>query len=57
MKTIIDILNAYQKGQINKSDFIQEMYDTHHKGLFDYADHLKKTNIKKIEIEDGHVEP
>lgn len=55
MKKIIDILSAYENGQIKKSDFIQEMYEAHHKGLFDYADHLKKTNIKKIEIEDDRV--
>jgi FkbM family methyltransferase len=55
MKKIVDTLSAYQNDQISKSDFIQEMYEMHHMGLFDYADHLKKTNVKKIEIEDGRV--
>jgi FkbM family methyltransferase len=55
MKKINDILSAYQQGQIDKSGFIREMYEEHHAGLFDYAQHLAKTNIKKIEVEDGRV--
>jgi FkbM family methyltransferase len=55
MKKIQDILSAYQHGQIDKHSFIREMYEEHHAGLFDYAQHLCRTNIKKIEIEDGQV--
>jgi FkbM family methyltransferase len=55
MKKINDILGAYQQGQIDKPGFIREMYEEHHTGLFDYAQHLAKTNIKKIEVEDGRV--
>jgi FkbM family methyltransferase len=31
------------------------MYQDHHSAFFDYADYLNKTNVKKIEIEDGRV--
>lgn len=55
MKKINDILSAYQYGQIDKHAYIREMYEEYHAGLFEYAQHLVKTNIKKIEIEDGHV--
>lgn len=55
MKKIDDILSAYQQGQIDKSGFIREMYEEHHAGLFDYAQHLARTNIKKIEVEDSRV--
>ena len=55
MKKINDILQAYQAGKIDKPNFIREMYEEHHAGLFDYAQHLSKTNIKKIEVEDGRI--
>ena len=55
MKKINDILDAYQQGQIDKPGFIRKMYEEHHVGLFDYAQHLAKTNIKRIELEDGCV--
>ena len=45
MKQIDDILCAYQQGQIDKPSFIRKMYEEHHAGLFDYAQHLAKTNI------------
>jgi FkbM family methyltransferase len=55
MKKINDTLNQFHQGFINKTDFIREMYQLHHAKLFDYAQHLSKTNIKKIEIEDGKI--
>lgn len=55
MKKINEILAAYQKELIDKPTFIREMYQEHHAGLFDYAQHLAKTNIKKIEVEDHRV--
>lgn len=55
MQNINAILNAYQQGQIDKPSYIREMYREHHAGLFDYAQYLAKTNIKRIEIEDGRV--
>lgn len=44
----------YQNGSITKAQFIQLMHEVH-AGLFEYADFLKKTDIKKIEISDGLV--
>jgi FkbM family methyltransferase len=55
VKKISDTLSAYQQGQIDKPAFIRAMYEEHHTGLFDYAQHLSNTNIKKIEVEDGRV--
>lgn len=43
------------QGEINKVAFIQSMYERHHAVLFDYARYLDKTNIKRIEIENGLV--
>ena len=45
----------YNEGCIDKPTFIKKMYDDHHASLFDYADYLVRTNIKKIEIEDGRL--
>ncbi len=55
MKKINDTITAYDKGVISKPDFIKEMHEMHHTKLFEYARHLPKTNIKKIEIEDDQV--
>jgi len=48
-------MTAFSSGIIGKSDFIQEMYEMHHAKLFDYTQHLPKTNIKKIEITDDQI--
>lgn len=48
-------LSQYTHGAIDKPSFIKAMYEDHHAKLFDYAAYLSKTNIKKIEIEDGRV--
>lgn len=55
MKKINDTITAYDKGVISKPDFIKEMHEMHHTKLFEYARHLPKTNIKKIEIQDDQV--
>ncbi len=55
MKKINDTLTRFHQGLISKADFIREMYETHHAKLFDYAQHIARTNIKKIEIEDGKI--
>jgi FkbM family methyltransferase len=55
MKKINDIRLAYQQEKIDKPSFIQEMYDQIHGVLFDYAQYLANTNIRKIEVEDGRV--
>ena len=48
-------MTEFNQGEITKHDFIREMYELHHAKLYDYTFHLPKTNIKKIEIEDGRV--
>lgn len=55
MNTINNTLSAFENGEIGKHDFIAEMYLRHHSKLFEYSMHLDKTNIKKIEIENGQV--
>ena len=55
MKTIKETLANYGDGVIDKPTFIKSMYEDHHASLFDYAQYLSKTNVKKIEIEDGRV--
>lgn len=55
MNKINKSLAAFENKEIAKPDFIAEMYLKHHSRLFDYSAHLPKTNIKKIEIEDGKV--
>jgi len=55
MITINDTLASYSRAELDKAGFIRSMYEQHHAKLFDYADHLRRTNIKKIEIEDGQV--
>jgi FkbM family methyltransferase len=55
MGYINQTLIQYHSGLIDKAEFIKRMFEKHHSQLFDYAKYLNKTNIKKIEIEDGNV--
>jgi hypothetical protein len=55
MNTINSTLAAFESQKIGKHDFIAEMYFKHHSKLFEYSRYLDKTNIKKIEIENGQV--
>lgn len=55
MISIYETLAKYEQGSIDKPTFIKSMYEDHHAALFDYAAYLGKTNVKKIEIEDGRV--
>ncbi|WP_342120269.1 FkbM family methyltransferase [Pseudoduganella sp. OTU4001] len=55
MKSIQDTLAQFQAGSIDKPTFIRTMYEEHHAALFDYANYLAQTNVRKIEIEDGKV--
>src|SRR5262249_25120810 len=50
-----DTLAQFQQGAIDKPAFIRNMYEEHHAALFDYAGYLARTNVRKIEIEDGRV--
>ena len=47
--------SKFEQGGIDKPTFIKSMYQDHHALLFDYAEYLSRTNVKKIEIEDGRV--
>ncbi len=49
-----DIKSKFENKQIDKWNFIDQMYEQHAL-LFDYSDFLKGTNISKIEIVDGDV--
>jgi FkbM family methyltransferase len=48
-------ISAFERGDIDKPTFIRQMYESHHAALFDYANFLARTNVKRIEIEDGRV--
>lgn len=55
MNSIKETIAKYTKGEIDKPSYIKYMYEGHHATLFDYANYLFQTNIKKIEIEDNSV--
>lgn len=55
MNTLQSTIECFAQGQLDKSTFIKTMYEEQHQRLFDYAAYLARTNIKKIEIEDGKV--
>lgn len=55
MNSINETLAKYMDGVIDKSTFIKRMYADHHAALFEYAEYISQTNVKKIEIEDGRV--
>lgn len=55
MNTLLKTSEHYAKNLIDKPDFIRSMYEDYHARLFDYAEYIADTNIKKIEIEDGQV--
>jgi FkbM family methyltransferase len=49
-----ETIYAYNKGDIDKHAFIKKMHKNHCT-LYEYADHLPKTDISKIEITDDKV--
>lgn len=55
MNSIKEILAKYTNGVVDKPTYIKNMYEEHHAALFNYAEYLAQTNVKKIEIEDGRV--
>lgn len=55
MNSIKETLAKYTNGSIDKPTYIKCMYQEHHAALFNYADYLAQTNVKKIEIKDGCV--
>src|SRR3954469_9041852 len=51
---IRNIKNKFENQGINKMEFVDSMHELH-KVLFDFSENLSKTEISKIEIEDGKV--
>lgn len=51
---IKELKESFKEGQISKQDFIVQMHDCH-KALYEYADFISSTDIKKIEITDNQV--
>jgi FkbM family methyltransferase len=55
MKYMDQMRAEYLSGGLDKSQYIRRMYEGYHCKLFEYAVILEKTNIRKIEVEDGRV--
>jgi FkbM family methyltransferase len=55
MNSINETIANYTERAIDKQTFIRRMYEQHHAALFDYAAHLKRTNVAAIEIADDTV--
>ena len=55
MKNINEIKKSYTNKELSKADFANKMHDFFYSVLFDFSESLAKTEIAKIEIEDGHV--
>lgn len=54
MKSIQILASEYQQGVYTKKEFIDMMHQ-HHNLLYEYAEHISGTNIKKIEITDSTI--
>ncbi len=50
-----DILKKFKDNHIDKATYIKLMYEHSHAALFKYQQHLKKTNIRKIELVDDGI--
>lgn len=50
-----EIQAKFERGEIQKAEFIQLMHEKRHAIFFEYANYIAQTNIRKIEIEDGRV--
>ncbi len=55
MNKINKTIEMYKEEEIDKSDFIKNMYSKHHSKLYEYAEFLPKTDIEKITIENNRV--
>jgi FkbM family methyltransferase len=53
--TLRDTRARFAAGAIPKAEYIREMHASHRR-LFEYADHLRDTDIAEIRITDGRVE-
>lgn len=52
---ITDTISQFSQGLISKAEYITEMYRKHHSKLFQYSEHLKSSNISRIDILDDQV--
>ena len=52
---ITDTIFRFSQGLISKAEYINEMYRKHHCKIFQYSEHLKSSNISRIDILDGQV--
>jgi len=52
---INDTIFRFSQGLISKAEYINEMYRKHHYKIFQYSEHLKSSNISRIDILDGQV--
>ena len=52
---ITDTILQFSQGLISKAEYINEMYRKHQYKLFQYSEHLKSSNISRIDILDGQV--
>ncbi|MEN9897976.1 MAG: hypothetical protein RLZZ66_1625 [Pseudomonadota bacterium] len=55
MNLIKQIHNQHISGTLSKPEYIQKMYQLRHSQLFEYANYLKETDIRSIEILDDVV--
>lgn len=55
MNIISKAMESYDQLSVSKTQYIESMYKRYHSILFQYADRLPTTEIKKIEIEDDRV--
>lgn len=51
---VAELKAAFEDGHLTKQDYIVKMHDCHQR-LFEYAEFIKATDIKNIEISDGLV--
>ena len=54
MNKLLKTKNKFKNNEIDKWEFIDDMYDIH-SSLFDYSEFLCDTNISRIEIIDNRV--
>jgi len=52
---ITDTIFRFSQGLISKAEYINEMYRKHHYKIFQYSEHLKSSNISRIDILDDQV--
>lgn len=52
---ITDTTFRFSQDLISKAEYINEMYRKHHYKIFQYSEHLKSSNISRIDILDSQV--